>query len=168
MSGTSVPASEPIPNCPKCERPMVRRTARRGSNAGSDFWGCSEFPRCRGVVAYEPTVEAPVGEGSVVVAAADEDQGGVEEATTPDADGKRDGFLMKVARTVDKGWRWYLESDEPDAAARPAGRNDRLDGEAPTGLCRAVSRRGSIRARGIATKPQAGCEPCCKPAWTVH
>ena len=97
---------------------MVRRTARRGSNAGSDFWGCSEFPRCRGVVAYEPTVEAPVGEGSVVVAAADEDQGGVEEATTPDADGKRDGFLMKVARTVDKGWRWYLESDEPDAAGR--------------------------------------------------
>ena len=118
MSGTSVPVSEPIPNCPKCERPMVGRTARRGSNAGSDFWGCSEFPRCRGVVAYEPTVEAPVGEGSVVVAAADEAQGAVEEATTPDADGKREGFLRKVARTVDKGRRWYLESDEPDAAGR--------------------------------------------------
>ena len=52
------------------------------------------------------------------LAAADEDQGAVEEATTPDADGKREGFLRKVARTVDKGRRWYLESDEPDAAGR--------------------------------------------------
>ena len=30
----------PIPNCPKCDRPMVRRTARRVANAGSEFWGC--------------------------------------------------------------------------------------------------------------------------------
>ena len=112
MSGTSVPASEPIPKCPKCERPLVRRTERRGSNTGSDFWGCSEFPRCRGIVAYEPTVEAPVGEDSAVVAAADEDSGAAEEATTPDADGKPAGFLMKVARTVDKGWRWYLETGD--------------------------------------------------------
>ena len=118
MSGTSVPASEPIPNCPKCERPMVRRTARRGSNVGSDFWGCPEFPRCRGIVTYEPTVGPPVGEDSVVVAVADEDQGAAEEATTPDTGGKSEGFLMKVARTVDKGRRWYLERDEPDAAGR--------------------------------------------------
>ncbi len=27
---------------------MVRRTARQGQWAGSDFWGCSEYPRCRG------------------------------------------------------------------------------------------------------------------------
>ena len=103
MSGTSVPASEPIPNCPKCERPMVRRTARRGSNAGSDFWGCPDFPRCRGIVAYEPTAEAPVGEDSVVLTTADEHHGTVEEATTPDADGKREGFLTRVAKAVDKG-----------------------------------------------------------------
>ena len=76
MSGTSVPTSEPTPNCPKCERPMARRTARRGSNAGSDFCGCPEFPRCRGIVAYEPTAEAPVGEDSVVLTTADEDQDG--------------------------------------------------------------------------------------------
>ena len=118
MSGTSVPASEPVPDCPKCGRPMVRRTARRRANTGSEFWGCSEFPRCRSVVAYEPVVEAPVGEDSVVVAAADEEQGANEEAATPDADGKPEGFLTKVARTVDKGWRWYLETDEPDATGR--------------------------------------------------
>ena len=33
--------------CPKCERQMVLRTARRGSNRGSQFWSCSAYPRCR-------------------------------------------------------------------------------------------------------------------------
>jgi len=27
---------------------MKLRTARKGSNAGGQFWGCTEFPRCRG------------------------------------------------------------------------------------------------------------------------
>lgn len=34
--------------CPKCSQPMVRRTAKRGANAGQEFWGCSDYPRCRG------------------------------------------------------------------------------------------------------------------------
>lgn len=38
------------PNCPRCAQPMVRRTARQGANAGQDFWGCSDYPRCRGTV----------------------------------------------------------------------------------------------------------------------
>jgi len=33
--------------CPKCESEMVLRTAGRGSNAGSQFWGCSSYPKCR-------------------------------------------------------------------------------------------------------------------------
>lgn len=33
--------------CPKCESEMVLRTARRGLGAGSKFWGCSAYPRCR-------------------------------------------------------------------------------------------------------------------------
>lgn len=37
------------PSCPKCGERMVRRTARKGTNVGSDFWGCPQFPRCRGV-----------------------------------------------------------------------------------------------------------------------
>ena len=37
-----------VPDCPACERPMVRRTASRGTNAGAQFWGCSAYPRCRG------------------------------------------------------------------------------------------------------------------------
>jgi restriction system protein len=33
--------------CPKCGAPMVRRTASKGSNVGSEFWGCSKYPECR-------------------------------------------------------------------------------------------------------------------------
>jgi len=35
------------PDCPQCGKPMVRRVARKGSSAGSEFWGCSGFPGCR-------------------------------------------------------------------------------------------------------------------------
>ena len=40
------------PNCPLCQSPMKLRTARRGKNAGSRFWGCSRFPDCRGTREY--------------------------------------------------------------------------------------------------------------------
>lgn len=36
--------------CPRCGAPMVRRTAAKGVNAGKEFYGCSRFPRCRGIV----------------------------------------------------------------------------------------------------------------------
>ena len=38
------------PNCPKCGSGMVRRTARKGSNVGNAFWGCTSYPQCRGVM----------------------------------------------------------------------------------------------------------------------
>jgi len=38
-----------IPNCPKCSSVMVARIAKKGANVGSSFWGCSRFPKCRGV-----------------------------------------------------------------------------------------------------------------------
>ena len=34
--------------CPVCQSEMVRRTARRGRHAGSEFMGCSTYPSCRG------------------------------------------------------------------------------------------------------------------------
>lgn len=37
------------PSCPKCGSPMVRRTAKRGGNAGESFWGCPQYPACRGM-----------------------------------------------------------------------------------------------------------------------
>jgi restriction system protein len=35
------------PTCPSCDVKMVRRTAKRGPNAGSFFWGCPNYPRCK-------------------------------------------------------------------------------------------------------------------------
>jgi restriction system protein len=40
--------SDGKPACPNCGKPMVRRTARKGSKAGQPFWGCSGFPDCKG------------------------------------------------------------------------------------------------------------------------
>jgi four helix bundle suffix protein len=39
-----------IPPCPKCSKPMVVRTAKTGKNAGRQFWGCSAFPNCKGMM----------------------------------------------------------------------------------------------------------------------
>lgn len=36
--------------CPRCGAPMVRRKAGKGQNAGKEFYGCSKFPKCRGIV----------------------------------------------------------------------------------------------------------------------
>jgi len=38
----------PAPACPMCSRTMVRRVAKKGISAGAAFWGCPDFPRCRG------------------------------------------------------------------------------------------------------------------------
>lgn len=66
LSGMTVPASgktaskSEVPACPQCSSPMVLRTAKKGSNAGSVFWGCSTFPKtkCRGIrPASAPAVE---------------------------------------------------------------------------------------------------------------
>lgn len=38
------------PPCPRCGRPMIKRLAVKGSFAGEYFWGCSEFPSCRGTI----------------------------------------------------------------------------------------------------------------------
>ena len=35
------------PVCPKCNVPMVQRTASRGGNRGKRFWGCPSYPSCR-------------------------------------------------------------------------------------------------------------------------
>ena len=45
LPGPDVGAS---PECPACSAQMVLRTARKGPNAGSQFWGCFRFPKCRG------------------------------------------------------------------------------------------------------------------------
>jgi len=39
------------PVCPRCNNAMVKRTAKQGVNAGKEFWGCSQYPKCKSVVA---------------------------------------------------------------------------------------------------------------------
>lgn len=47
--------NDPRKFCPKCEREMVLRTAKRGKNAGNQFWGCPNFPKCDGTWEFEPS-----------------------------------------------------------------------------------------------------------------
>jgi hypothetical protein len=42
------------PSCPKCGNPMVLRKVKKGNNVGEQFWGCSNYPDCRGLVRYQP------------------------------------------------------------------------------------------------------------------
>ncbi|MBS0454896.1 MAG: restriction endonuclease [Proteobacteria bacterium] len=39
----------PGPICPSCGADMVKRTAKKGHNAGQAFWGCSTYPACPSV-----------------------------------------------------------------------------------------------------------------------
>lgn len=44
----AVPVATPA--CPTCGAAMVKRVAKSGSNAGNTFFGCSTFPKCRGIL----------------------------------------------------------------------------------------------------------------------
>ena len=39
-----------IPTCPNCHGDMVERMAKKGTRQGQTFYGCLQFPRCRGIV----------------------------------------------------------------------------------------------------------------------
>ncbi|MDO7929979.1 topoisomerase DNA-binding C4 zinc finger domain-containing protein [Pseudomonas sp. KFB-139] len=44
------PVIEPAaPNCPHCKKTMIMKVARTGRNAGGHFWGCTDYPKCRGM-----------------------------------------------------------------------------------------------------------------------
>jgi restriction system protein len=47
-----VPKAAPeskAPACPHCKKVMVLKVARTGANAGGNFWGCGDYPKCRGI-----------------------------------------------------------------------------------------------------------------------
>lgn len=48
VSHTSEETSTPV--CSKCGAQMIKRRAAKGTNAGNEFWGCSNFPKCREIV----------------------------------------------------------------------------------------------------------------------
>ncbi len=45
----------PLPDCPLCGKLMVLRTAKHGKNAGTQFWGCSGYPECKGARPFDDT-----------------------------------------------------------------------------------------------------------------
>lgn len=50
LSSSPKPTGAEVPLCPKCGQPMVLRTAQKeGPHQGSQFWGCVNYPRCRGI-----------------------------------------------------------------------------------------------------------------------
>ncbi|MDE6287713.1 MAG: four helix bundle suffix domain-containing protein [Muribaculaceae bacterium] len=38
------------PKCPKCGKPMLKRMQKKGQMQGREFWGCSDFPHCNGIL----------------------------------------------------------------------------------------------------------------------
>ena len=106
-------------SCPKCDAPMVRRVAKRGKNAGNEFWGCSTFPACRSIVPIKHAGE-------------DNSSEAVQDDACPFSSKPPDppkGLLKKAATAIDGIWRWNLELDEPDARDRwkPGHRRKVLD-----------------------------------------
>jgi len=49
---TASTTSQSQKQCPKCGGTVVLRTARKGQNAGNQFWGCATYPACRGVMKH--------------------------------------------------------------------------------------------------------------------
>ena len=92
--------------CPNCGAAMVRRVAKRGENVGSQFWGCSTFPKCRSIVPIEESApeEPPTADRS--------DQ--ICPFSSPSPEPEK-GLLRKAVAAMDGIWRWSLEADEPDA-----------------------------------------------------
>ena len=41
-------AAADVPKCPRCGKPMQKRVARKGRNAGNPFWSCTGYPDCTG------------------------------------------------------------------------------------------------------------------------
>lgn len=53
------PQMAPVPQkanaaktCPKCGSEMTLRKAKKGPNAGQQFWGCVQYPNCKTVLPY--------------------------------------------------------------------------------------------------------------------
>jgi restriction system protein len=47
---------QPPPSiCPQCNSRLVLRTARTGNHAGSQFYGCSQYPACRYMANVQPS-----------------------------------------------------------------------------------------------------------------
>jgi ssDNA-binding Zn-finger/Zn-ribbon topoisomerase 1 len=44
--------------CPKCGAPMIKKRAKQGANKGGYFWGCPNYPGCKGLIGILGPVQA--------------------------------------------------------------------------------------------------------------
>lgn len=56
MSATPERNADETPSCPQCGGTTALRTGRHGR-----FYGCKDFPRCRGAVSYDTAESARIG-----------------------------------------------------------------------------------------------------------
>ena len=54
-TGQTDPTDHQFPTCPLCGKLMALRKARQGKNSGSQFWGCTAYPDCKGTLPTEGT-----------------------------------------------------------------------------------------------------------------
>ncbi len=50
LNDTEIPQADPVEQslvCPKCGGALILRTAKKGPNVGNQFYGCSNFPKCK-------------------------------------------------------------------------------------------------------------------------
>ncbi|MFK5914991.1 MAG: topoisomerase DNA-binding C4 zinc finger domain-containing protein [Woeseiaceae bacterium] len=78
------------PDCPKCKKPMIKRSAKKGKNIGNEFWGCSGFPKCRGVI----TINKEVSPNAEQVSVSDD-----STPTCPKCDGE---MVKRLSKKGDK------------------------------------------------------------------
>ena len=89
--------------CPVCGQRMALREAKRGPNAGSQFWGCTRYPLCKGTLSPSAAHLEPI--QSVVVQPPVEFAGSTQPGTVaPRAVAWSDATLRR------KGWRARFES----------------------------------------------------------
>ncbi len=50
--GMSVSPVDTPPSCPRCGEPMVVRIASQGRHKGRRFYGCSNYPKCTGMLPF--------------------------------------------------------------------------------------------------------------------
>jgi DNA topoisomerase-1 len=55
----ALPEGTEAPPCPQCGNTMVLRQAVRGRGRGNYFWGCTNYPTCKGIVSIDGKAAAP-------------------------------------------------------------------------------------------------------------
>lgn len=60
INATYATPSGAVHKCPDCSKPMMKRMAGSGVNAGKNFWGCSGYPKCRKTLRHDEERDIPI------------------------------------------------------------------------------------------------------------